>query len=155
MKKLLVLSDSHGERDCMERIVREEQPDLIYHLGDYLRDSEWLRAQFFHIPVFGVVGNCDYGCPGPEKIVDAVEDVRIFACHGHNYHVKYGLMALKFAAQEQHAALCLFGHTHVPCLEESGGITFLNPGACGKMNRSYGIVLLSGGTATCSLHRSI
>ena len=153
LTRLLVLSDSHGAREAMEAVVRREHPDLIYHLGDYYADGEWLRQRFFHIPVFFVTGNCDYGVSGPERIVDEVEGVRIFACHGHRYRVKFSLMALQYAAEEQGAALCLFGHTHAPLCENAGGITFLNPGACCAGRPAYGLITLSAGAAQCSLRR--
>ena len=151
MKKLLVLSDSHGSRQSMADIVRKEAPDIIYHLGDYIRDSQWLRSEFFHIPVFGVVGNCDYGSVGPERIVDEIEGVRIFACHGHRQNVKYGLLSLEMAAREEHADLCLFGHTHVRYLDDEGEVTLLNPGSCGAATPTYAIVLLQNGRAECKL----
>lgn len=153
MKKLLVLSDSHGAKEAMLRIVAAERPDLIYHLGDHIRDSEWLQAHTGGIPVFGVVGNCDHYAPGPERILDEVEGVRIFACHGHQYRVKFSYMALRYAAMEQQAALCLFGHTHEPYLLELEGITLMNPGSCGGSAVCYGIVMLSEGTAKCRLKR--
>ena len=153
MKKLLVLSDSHGARDSMLEAVRVEQPDYIFHLGDHIRDCEWLREQVGKIPVLGVVGNCDYHAPGPEQILNTIEGVRIFGCHGHAYHVKYSLMRLRYAAMEQGAALCLFGHTHQPYLMEMDGLTLMNPGSCGGTAPCYGIVTLSDGIAQCSLCR--
>ena len=42
MKKVLVLSDSHGDVDAMERAVARERPDLILHLGDLCRDFDEL-----------------------------------------------------------------------------------------------------------------
>lgn len=153
MKKLLVLSDSHGARERMLDVIRLEKPDIIYHLGDYIRDSQWLSEQVFHIPLFGVVGNCDSYVPGPEKIFDEVEDVRIFACHGHQYRVKYSLMSLRYAALEARASLCLFGHTHEPVCLELEGLTLMNPGSCGGSAPSYGVVLLDRGTVQCSLKR--
>ena len=45
--KLLVVSDSHGVLTGMEQAVLREQPDLIYHLGDCVRDADWLRERFF------------------------------------------------------------------------------------------------------------
>ena len=151
--RLLVLSDSHGRRVGMEQAVLREHPDVIYHLGDYYADGEWLRQRFFHIPVFSVAGNCDYGVSGPERIVDELEGVRIFACHGHRYRVKSSLMALKYAAEEQGASLCFFGHTHAPLLTEADSVMFLNPGAAGASYPAYGLVILSAGQAECSLHR--
>ncbi|MBQ6798113.1 MAG: metallophosphoesterase [Oscillospiraceae bacterium] len=153
MKKLLVLSDSHGAKETMLQIVRLEQPDLICHLGDYIRDCEWLREQVSGIPVFGVVGNCDYRSEGSDQILTSVEGVRIFACHGHAYHVKFSLMSLRYAAMEQNAALCLFGHTHSPYLLELDGLTLLNPGTCGGTAPCYATVSLADGKAVCSLKR--
>lgn len=151
--KLLILSDSHGSYDALERCVELERPDIIYHLGDYCSDGVRLGKRFFHIPSFVMAGNCDFRAQQPEQVVDEVERVRIFACHGHRYHVKSTLMALKLAAQEHNAALCLFGHTHIPFLDEAGGITFLNPGACSGRTPCYAVVDLSGGQISCSLKR--
>lgn len=153
MKKMLVLSDSHGAKEAMLEAVRLEQPDIIYHLGDYIRDCEWLREQVSGIPVYGVAGNCDYRSSGPDRLLNSMEGVRLFACHGHAYHVKYSLMSLRYAAMEENASLCLFGHTHVPYLMELGGVTLMNPGSCGGTAPSYGIVQLADGIATCSLKR--
>ena len=153
MTKILVLSDSHGFYDTMTEIVRKERPSLIFHLGDHIRDSERLAEEFFHIPVRRVVGNCDYYDPGPEFVVDELEGVRIYACHGHRYNVKYGLMRLGYAAREMRADLCLFGHTHIPFLEENGELTLFNPGAVNSSNPSYGVITVNNGTFTCSLKR--
>lgn len=151
--KLLILSDSHGDRGALERCTEQEKPDLIYHLGDYCSDGLWLGARFFHIPLFAVAGNCDFRAQQPEQVVDELESVRIFACHGHRYNVKSGLMALKFAVQEQNASLCFFGHTHIPFLDKKDGVTFLNPGACGGRSPCYAVANLNGGQFSCSLKR--
>ena len=39
MKKVLVLSDSHGNVGNMIRAVKREEPDMILHLGDCV----WMR----------------------------------------------------------------------------------------------------------------
>ena len=58
--KLLVVSDSHGVLTGMEQAVLREQPDLIYHLGDCVRDADWLRERFsIYIERFNVpLDNC-------------------------------------------------------------------------------------------------
>ena len=63
MTKLLVLSDSHGARDAIERILNKEQNnvDAVIFLGDGLRDLEQALAFFPHLRVYSVAGNCDYG----------------------------------------------------------------------------------------------
>lgn len=153
MKKVLVLSDSHGAYENMAEIVRKERPAMIFHLGDHIRDCERLIREFFHIPVVEVVGNCDHYDPGPEAAVCEVEGVRFFACHGHKYNVKYGLTRIGYAAREQNADVCLFGHTHVPYLETVGDVTLMNPGAVNAGNPAYGLILVDNGQHTCSLHR--
>ena len=48
MTKLLVLSDSHGARDAIKRILNKEQNnvDAVIFLGDGLRDLEQALAFF-------------------------------------------------------------------------------------------------------------
>ena len=56
MTKLLVLSDSHGARDAIERILNKEQNnvDAVIFLGDGLRDLEQTLAFFPHLRVYSV-----------------------------------------------------------------------------------------------------
>ena len=53
MTKLLVLSDSHGARDAIKRILNKEQNnvDAVIFLGDGLRDLEQALAFFPHLRV--------------------------------------------------------------------------------------------------------
>lgn len=61
MTKLLILSDSHGARDAIKRILNKEQNnvDAVIFLGDGLRDLEQALAFFPHLRVYSVAGNCD------------------------------------------------------------------------------------------------
>ena len=43
MKRVLVLSDSHGNVGNMIRAVKREEPDMILHLGDCVVDADALR----------------------------------------------------------------------------------------------------------------
>ena len=67
MTKLLVLSDSHGARDAIKRILNKEQNnvDAVIFLGDGLRDLEQTLAFFPHLRVYSVAGNCDFGALEP------------------------------------------------------------------------------------------
>ena len=67
MTKLLVLSDSHGARDAIKRILNKEQNnvDAVIFLGDGLRDLEQALAFFPHLRVYSVAGNCDFGALEP------------------------------------------------------------------------------------------
>ena len=60
MKRVLVLSDSHGNVGNMIRAVKREEPDMILHLGDCVVDADALRREFPHITMVNVPGNCDF-----------------------------------------------------------------------------------------------
>ena len=60
MKKLLVLSDSHGNIDNMVFAVKKTAPDMIIHLGDCWSDAVGLAEEFPEIPMAHVPGNCDF-----------------------------------------------------------------------------------------------
>ena len=79
----------------------------------------------------GVPGNCDWGsCDQPERLLE-IGGVRIFALHGHTRNVKRSPMAAMYAAKEYGAQVLLFGHTHVPLVDNDGSLLTLNPGAAG------------------------
>ena len=59
MKRILVLSDSHGNVNNMIYAVKETDPDMIIHLGDCWTDAARLKTKFPHIPMEQVPGNCD------------------------------------------------------------------------------------------------
>lgn len=151
--KALIVSDSHGEVDNLEKAVMQTQPDCIYHLGDYIDDSNDLRKIFPQIPIYAVCGNCDRITPGPLLLRDEIGGIRLMGCHGHKYGVKSDLMRLRYAAMELGVQLCMYGHTHVPFCEEIGEILFLNPGACSGYDPTYATVEVKNGEMQCKLHR--
>ena len=59
MKRVLVLSDSHGNVNNMVHAVKETDPDMIIHLGDCWTDAVRLKKKFPEIPMEQVPGNCD------------------------------------------------------------------------------------------------
>ena len=144
--KILVLSDSHGAIEPMERAVERTDPHLILHLGDCWRDGEKLQGRFPKIPLQQVPGNCDFRSDQPAERLLCLEDFRILMCHGHTYGVKQSLTAAGFAAEEQDLDLFLFGHTHHPLVDRRGKTLFLNPGSIGEWRRpTYGVITISGG----------
>lgn len=138
--KLLIFSDSHGCTDAMRNKILTYSPDAVCHLGDYVADAEKLRTVFPDIPFYSVKGNCDFCASAPSELSFSVFGFKIFACHGHNYYVKSGLISLCCAAEENEADICLFGHTHMPFLERRAGLTLLNPGASGDFDGSCALI---------------
>ena len=129
--KLLILSDSHGYLFFVEQILkRERSADMIIHLGDGGSDLLPLTEYTTGKIVYTCMGNCDSPVYGfPDFVLTEAEGVKIFACHGHRYGVKYGYQNLYYAAREQGAKLCLFGHTHEPFSDYDGSLYMINPGS--------------------------
>lgn len=149
--KILVLSDSHRIMSYMERAVRTEQPDYIFHLGDYVSDAQALSRIFPTVPMVYVRGNCDYDAETPELQIDLWGGVRFLLTHGHRYHVKQDLLYLSIAAKEAQVDVALFGHTHNAFCELYDGIWLLNPGSCGNWHPSYGVVEIENQTPACRI----
>lgn len=141
--RILVLSDSHGNIKNMMTAAARTQPDMILHLGDYVRDGDKLKLLYPSVSLLQVEGNCD-ACDLPGAPLTRTlepDGHRIFMTHGHQYHVKNDLLALWYAAGEENAELVLFGHTHIPYHESTGGLTLLNPGSIGSSVRpTYAVI---------------
>lgn len=147
--KILILSDSHGNVDNMVQAVQQENPHMIIHLGDVMRDAQKLQTFFPNIPLEQVPGNCDYAAfDAPERIL-CIEDKRVMICHGHTLHVKSGLLSAMYAALEENADVFLFGHTHKVFCETRNGVAMLNPGSIGDPRYpTYGILEINNGTVS-------
>lgn len=128
--KALVFSDSHGKLNgLLEAVDRHPEYEAIFHLGDVGYDEDYLRAMTPY-PVYMVRGNCDYSMQLKEQLVVEFAGKRIAMCHGHRF-ITYGggMDSLRYFGLEQKADIVMFGHTHIPLLEEYEDITLLNPGS--------------------------
>lgn len=144
--KILVLSDSHGDIDKAEKVIRKSSGiDLIIHLGDYFRDAQKLSGLFPKIPIEYIYGNSDFMIENvqAERLIECCGK-KIFITHGHRYSVKMGYEKLYKKAEELGVDLLLFGHTHVTDLVKRGNYYVLNPGSISEprndMNESYAII---------------
>ena len=145
MKKIVVLSDTHGYRktfDELDGIFAES--DIIIHLGDTSADGSIIRSKYpnkTHL----LNGNCDPLPIGEDEEILEVEGVKIFACHGHRYSVKCTLTRLAKRAEELGCKIALYGHTHRAREDEIDGVTLINPGACTRyFTRSYLYLVING-----------
>ncbi len=138
MKRLLIISDSHGNKEGILRAVEAAgEIDAVVHLGDFDRDTVCLRGR---TRVYSVRGNCDIGSVNKEERLVSFAGRRILMVHGHKQRVKQGLLTLGFYAQEKNADAVLYGHTHIPKEALNGGVLLYNPGALSGMRPSYGIL---------------
>ncbi len=138
--KIIIVSDSHGNSDILERIFRKERDtDAVIHLGDGAMDMLGLNEYIGRLPVYQIKGNNDLSCFDlSPKLISYFGHIKFFACHGHLLDVKYGLTKLYYTALENECRIALFGHTHIPCKEDYDGITLFNPGCAYK--GCYGIL---------------
>ena len=167
MRDILIVSDSHGKVDRLEKLISYRQRLLkkgevleVIFLGDGLCDV-FSCKQYDSVIFHAVRGNCDIGerfSPYGEEIplyrLINIGDLKIFLCHGHTLSVKGGYDELCREASRQGADIALFGHTHFPTLEyiKKGSvrdldkdIAIFNPGSLGDGFGSFGNLSLSNG----------
>lgn len=136
MKQALIFSDSHGRNENMLNVIAHyPEVDAIFHLGDIEGGASTLR-QAVNCAVCIVRGNCDFTPELPETRIVDFWGKKIAMCHGHRHLYCGGTDVLKYWGQEQGADIVMFGHTHVPYLEQGGTLTLLNPGSISKPRQS-------------------
>lgn len=129
---ILVISDTHGRTQPLLEALSRVKPDLIFYLGDGLRDLAVLPDSTI---VRAVRGNCDFwnDDDAPDFRIEVVGGYRFLLTHGHRYGVKSSLDALLASAAAQGVDAVCYGHTHEP-FEKTlpvgtvvGGITLEKP----------------------------
>ena len=139
--KILVISDTHGDKKRMEHVIASNgDVDLIIHCGD----SE-LEATYFDNKGIQIVrGNCDFDEHYPEERILELNKERFLVVHGHKHNVKNTLMPLFYRAKEAEATVVCFGHSHLLGAELQDGILFVNPGSLtnprGRKEKSYALL---------------
>lgn len=128
-KKVLVISDTHGRTDNLDKILPLVKPlDQLIHLGDVGRDVEYIEVTA-ECPCCFVSGNNDFYSTLPRERLIKLNGVPVFLTHGHYYYVNSRKDFVRSAAVQRGAKIALFGHTHVPYLEEDDTILVANPGS--------------------------
>ncbi|MGT2895737.1 metallophosphoesterase [Streptococcus entericus] len=125
--KLVVMSDSHGDRAVVEAIKEHYQGkvDAIFHNGDSelpSTDKIWSGIQV-------VQGNCDYDEGYSQHLVTSLPHLTIAQTHGHLYAINFMWDKLIYFAQEAQADICLYGHLHRAAAWQEGKTVFVNPGS--------------------------
>lgn len=129
--RMIVLSDSHKDKDGLKKIIAEHRNDakLFVYLGDGLEAFEDIIMFDTKIKSVKVKGNCDSDSnAGAYELFDFAGK-KIFASHGDLYCVEENLSRIKKVALEKGADICLYGHTHIQHCEEDGNLLVINPGA--------------------------
>lgn len=128
-KKILVISDTHGRTENLDKILPLVKPlDQLIHLGDVGNDTDYIEVVAECACCF-VAGNNDFYSNLPRERVIKLNGVSMFLTHGHYHYVNSRKDFIRAAAVQRGAKIALFGHTHVPYLEETDGIVVANPGS--------------------------
>jgi len=125
--KCLVVSDSHGDRDILVKLLDAYQGKVsaFFHCGD----SELQVDDAVFNQMYTVQGNMDFDDRLPDEVSTTVDGVSVYMTHGHLVGVNFGLDQLMAAATQHQAQLAFFGHTHQLGVERHHGLLVLNPGS--------------------------
>lgn len=127
--RIVVISDSHGNKKGIDKIFKTQNFDYLFFLGDGLID---LGSYIYLDNVFAVSGNCDFFSSIENEKVVVLENKKIFYTHGNKYGVKSSLDNLINEGKEVGADFVLFGHTHKKIAIEQDGVLIINPGSFHK-----------------------
>ena len=147
--KILVFSDSHRNTSRMISAIADHgrSVDLVIHLGDGVRDLEYVSSIYPDIPTVSIKGNGETF--SRDKCILDLEGVRIMCIHGHTYGVKEDLLRAAMCAAVDECDLLLYGHTHTAndtlyTSPDGKDVRLFNPGSIGKgYPPSYGVVNIS------------
>ena len=150
--KVLIVSDTHGHDENLERAVMMETPfDMLVHCGDVEGREIFIEA-LVDCPCCIVAGNNDFFSDLPREVMIQLEGHRILVTHGHYYGVSMGLYGVLDEGKARECQVVLFGHTHRPVEETEEGILLLNPGSLSYPRQegrrpSYAVMELQQGKA--------
>ena len=134
MKKILLLSDTHGTLD--DFIMRYvPQVDEVWHAGD-IGSTEIIDTLSKEKTFRGVWGNIDDArirLAVPEYQFFTVEGLKVVILHIGGYPGRYTPKARKLI-EEYRPDIFISGHSHILKVmqDKKNGLLHLNPGAAGK-----------------------
>ena len=129
--KILVISDSHGREERINELLKREDFDYLFFLGDGLKD---LGTMIHHPHTVAVRGNCDFFSRVDDTANVEVAGVKFLLTHGDRFHVKSTLKPLIDEALYRGSDIVLYGHTHRFNDEMVDDIRFVN---CPSLYKSF------------------
>ena len=128
MKKILVISDTHGDKSFFKKIIEKEKPDIKIHAGDFCVDESLIKNNFDYY----VAGNNDN--QGPRIVDFEIEGFKCRLMHGDQFGysspgyerredklVEYSL--------ENKIDILFSGHTHIEAVYFKDNVLIINPGS--------------------------
>src|SRR5690625_4802851 len=123
MKKILIISDSHGLTKEVVDLKEQFSTLDIIHCGDSELMMDHPALENIHI----VRGNCDFYYNMPYERNIEIDKTTILITHGHLYLVGRDLTTLSYKASENNAKIVCYGHTHMAGARKINNQLFINP----------------------------
>ena len=127
--KVLIVSDTHGHDENLERAVMMETPfDMLVHCGDVEGREIFIEA-LVDCPCCIVAGNNDFFSDLPREEEIELDGNKVLVTHGNYYGVSMDISGVAEEAKSRDCDAVFFGHTHKPVIEEINGVLAINPGS--------------------------
>lgn len=155
--KILVVSDTHGKDQNLQRVLELERPfDALIHCGDIEGQEDYIQA-LAACPVHMVAGNNDFFSDLERELEIELAGSKVFITHGHSYGVSLDLGRIVDEALDRKSRAVMFGHIHKPVCVQDKGVLVLNPGSLSYPRQegrkpSYAVVFAdSAGDLKCEI----
>jgi putative phosphoesterase len=133
LKKILLLSDTHGHLD--HKILKYiKETDEVWHAGDIGTEAVSDQIQI-EKPLKAVYGNIDghvLRSQFPENQIFSCEGVKVLITHIGGYPGRYNARVRNLILKEK-PQLYICGHSHILKVinDQKNKLIHMNPGACG------------------------
>ena len=138
--RLVLISDSHGNSQGVDKIFQTLKFDYLFFMGDGLSD---LGNYEYLDNVIKVSGNCDFFSREVNERILEIGGYNFLITHGNKYGVKLGIGKLVEYAKNKNVQFVFYGHTHIQRIEQIDNIYFINPGkfAKNREGESCGLII--------------
>lgn len=127
--KVLIVSDTHGHDENLERAVMMETPfDMLVHCGD-VEGREILSKLLWTAPAVLLPAINDFFSDLPREEEIELDGNKVLVTHGNYYGVSMDISGVAEEAKSRDCDAVFFGHTHKPVIEEIDGVLAINPGS--------------------------
>lgn len=144
--KIAVFSDSHSNLSNLEKAMEraiEEKAEVFIHLGDDYKDAKILENEVITSSLFQVIKVPGVYDPEyadhklPHRLIREFEKIKVLVTHTPSSHENDFSSDLKpeEVSAKKEVKVILYGHTHIPKIEEKNGIYWINPGHLKKEDK--------------------
>lgn len=121
---IVAASDSHGMSSRL-RELEQAYPQADY----YLFTGDLSDPAFRHDPWISIQGNNDRNSILPEQKIVETPYGGILLIHGHQFPLRLRKDRIRSLAKEAGCRAAIYGHTHIPEIDQEKDIFVLNPGS--------------------------